>query len=1044
MVEDFITPSGNRLVNFLLPDGIDVYLVQLHENNADQELPSALSQVFLEYLYRAEEAEESADVLEPSGGANSVPATLERPRADGISLSSLRLKLLSDRRYSPMQVNTLQPVPFSNDLFEGKVLLMVNSAEEKRAPFLDIFKGITWKFELQVQGKFKKAPTGPIYFGGEITKKMELGMITRGICGGILQMGRSMNAHLHHSFGDKTNFELPHIVGPFWSSVDRLVVTPEGLTPPSFFASFPEDQKHRVSRKANPDYVEKIDLNTTYSFSLKTGSMDLEEWAIVTPIFTKAMSLSTFWSDADLRFTCYCMPAGIAGIAHHSSGLPKLHPQEHLQHFFSLEVQHASNHPEWEAEVPELAQSSRLHGAGNTTDQELFQPYERVAIASGEKNGVDDMDGSLQERLSGASVVSSADSDTAEFHDAVEGLTAASDDGEDSPYPPAQSVAMKAPADTSSYDGEVEDSDAAQESETERVSALLRDKLAMLQERIMTHTTLHAQDEPRTGKFAKSRPTAEASISSTVFKRSLIAAILDVDDCRRNKKGKRRTMYAFLANHEDLRIDAKDSTALGKNRRRYVLHSFGEWKDALPLAKLPPQPPNYTRYADDMRRKAQLSWSYESIVKGPRSDLQPVLADFLADTSNNAALLTPNPSGVGSRKLRASLPNFTMESLVCVQQGNYCWSEECMGITSDELVFIKPSKLLGNAVRLRIPLKDLLSVRKISEADSPLPIPGFHCFLIATFAKQYTVLIKGQDNRDSWVSALQSQSFYLSSAARSLYADPADPDGGAAGPPSLASLKRSSTFDGNNGPNSTSSFSISGASASFLEGMVVYPPEWNLGERMILNGRNFTCNGAIHQLSIRTLELGRLVNDPCALVEQLLEMAFRLAQFATAEDAQSWNLESPNRPRAPATVNAGQKGSLDNADPEQLWLDFMDGVSLLQCIDLSLKDNTSPESACLFLNLYHCMLLHAYMVVGLPNSLFKWSNFFRHCSYEAFGDVFSLAELEHCIMRAGMILIHPCFLIPVFILRLMCIALLLSPLVKACRGRTSTSSWGTS
>jgi hypothetical protein len=617
-------------------------------------------------------------------------------------------------------------------------------------------------------------------------------------------------------------------------------------------------------------------------------------------------------------------------------------------------------------------------------------------------------------------VVSSADSDTAEFHDAVEG----SEGGDDEILPDiaSTSLAVKSPGQvatpgnslgmpvaTASSAVEVEDdSDAAQEGETERVSALLRDKLAQLQERIMTHSTLHTQEQPRTGTFAKPRTNADASIASLVFKRSLIAAILDVDDGRKGKKGKRRTMYAFLANHEDLRPDPRGIVAAGKNRRQYVLHSFGEWKDALPLAKLPPQPPNYTRYGDDMRRKSHLSWSYESIVKGPRSDLQPILEDFLADTTNNEALLSFNASGVGSKKLRASLPNFTMESLVCVQQGNYCWSEECMGITSDELVFIKPSKLLGNAVRLRIPLKDVLSVRKISEADSPLPIPGFHCFLIATFAKQYTVLIKGQENRDSWVSALQSQSFYLSSAARSLYADPADPDSTAAGPPSLTSLKRSSTFDGNNASASSSSFSVSGSSASFLEGMVVYPPEWNLGERMILNGRNFTCNGAIHQLSIRTLELGRLVNDPCALVERLLEMAFRLAQYATAEDTQSWNLETPNKSRPPPTVySATQKSSLDNADPEQLWLDFMDGVSLLQCIDLSLKDNSSPESACLFLNLYHCMLLHAYMVVGLPNSLFKWSNFFRHCSYEAFGDIFSLAELEHCIMRAGTSLLLP-------------------------------------
>ena len=74
-------------------------------------------------------------------------------------------------------------------------------------------------------------------------------MITRGIGNSLLQVGktsthvvdkyisyshyihtfsilavRSVNPLLHHSFGDKENFELPHITGPLWSSVDRLMV----------------------------------------------------------------------------------------------------------------------------------------------------------------------------------------------------------------------------------------------------------------------------------------------------------------------------------------------------------------------------------------------------------------------------------------------------------------------------------------------------------------------------------------------------------------------------------------------------------------------------------------------------------------------------------------------------------------------------------------------------------------------------------------------------------------------------------------------------
>lgn len=55
-----------------------------------------------------------------------------------------------------------------------------------------------------------------------------------------------------------------------------------------------------------------------------------------------------------------------------------------------------------------------------------------------------------------------------------------------------------------------------------------------------------------------------------------------------------------------------------------------------------------------------------------------------------------------------------------------------------------------------------------------------------------------------------------------------------------------------------------------------------------------------------------------------------------------------------------------------------------------------------FLNLYHVMVLHSYLVVGPPDSSFKWISYFNKIAYEVSDDIFSLAELEHCIIRAKM------------------------------------------
>ena len=44
---------------------------------------------------------------------------------------------------------------------------------------------------------------------------------------------------------------------------------------------------------------------------------------------------------------------------------------------------------------------------------------------------------------------------------------------------------------------------------------------------------------------------------------------------------------------------------------------------------------------------------------------------------------------------------------------------------------------------------------------------------------------------------------------------------------------------------------------------------------------------------------------------------------------------------------------------------------------------------------------HAYLVLGPPSSSRAWLSYFNSIAYEAGGDIFSLSELEHCIIRAN-------------------------------------------
>jgi len=75
-------------------------------------------------------------------------------------------------------------------------------------------------------------------------------------------------------------------------------------------------------------------------------------------------------------------------------------------------------------------------------------------------------------------------------------------------------------------------------------------------------------------------------------------------------------------------------------------------------------------------------------------------------------------------------------------------------------------------------------------------------------------------------------------------------------------------------------------------------------------------------------------------------------------------------------------------------------ASKLKCIDL--RGLSDQDVWCFWLNIYHALLVHARIACGLPRRLPKIISFFNENSYIVAGHVFSLAEIEHCILRSRM------------------------------------------
>lgn len=246
---------------------------------------------------------------------------------------------------------------------------------------------------------------------------------------------------------------------------------------------------------------------------------------------------------------------------------------------------------------------------------------------------------------------------------------------------------------------------------------------------------------------------------------------------------------------------------------------------------------NYRRMSEIGRRRYTLNQFYahaNNLGCGDPSmkyEVQKFLLVTKDATDIHENFLTKSPSGLlnglQAKRLRTGLAPFLMDSLVCVQLGNYHWSEECLGLTVGDLIFIKHSNRLRGAIRLCLPLNTIIEGNHSSSQSSSLPFPSppllsltqfYHilyysllfsafmsshptlshtlshthslslffslfvslslssstvrscnlsdvsialpdCYplIVSTFSRQYTILLRGEENRNKWVSVSEKK-----------------------------------------------------------------------------------------------------------------------------------------------------------------------------------------------------------------------------------------------------------------------------------------------
>lgn len=189
-----------------------------------------------------------------------------------------------------------------------------------------------------MQGKFKRMPKGEVYVGAEAGNKLELGLITRSIAKAAITLAGTMATNLHSSLGDlkeKELYQLPHVVAPIFTTFDKIIVTPEGETPPPLGTPFIEDIEYRKQRlKFHKIKDANISLTSTYSFSVNTSNINLINWTLVGIPMIRPMDLRIFLADSPIRLVGYEIPDSILSGPNKTTD----HPVKELNYVFNMMV----------------------------------------------------------------------------------------------------------------------------------------------------------------------------------------------------------------------------------------------------------------------------------------------------------------------------------------------------------------------------------------------------------------------------------------------------------------------------------------------------------------------------------------------------------------------------------------------------------------------------------------------------------------------------------------------------------------------------------
>lgn len=222
-----------------------------------------------------------------------------------------------------------EPVRIDNECFEGYVMLMIRTPDvddpKKAANLAEIpqrishyMKGKLRRFEFQFRVKLKKVPTGPLFLGCELEHPIKVGRITKSLASVLLAMIRRINSGFHYSWGTDVHakgfdpiaykegrYEKTHLSFPVEASMDRIVITKPGETPPPMGVELQESEASVKRRRRMGAGSVDWNLEDTYTMCLWSAYCDWIKWKTLNVPGVRPFSLSVVTGKQPIYLSVY-------------------------------------------------------------------------------------------------------------------------------------------------------------------------------------------------------------------------------------------------------------------------------------------------------------------------------------------------------------------------------------------------------------------------------------------------------------------------------------------------------------------------------------------------------------------------------------------------------------------------------------------------------------------------------------------------------------------------------------------------------------------